>query len=75
MTQKQLQKANKLNKEIKELESFKTAFNNGYVNHIKAEKFGEPEWLYVKSGGELHTLINEYLSGQIEKLKVEVENL
>lgn len=75
MTQEQLQKANKLSEEIRKTETFKKAFNNGYINYLKAETEKEPEWIYVKSGGELHTLINEYLSRQIEKIRNEFENL
>lgn len=76
MTQEQLQKANELTREIERLESFKKAFNNGYVvNYLKAETEKEPNWIYVKSGDELHALINEYLSRKIERLKAEFENL
>lgn len=75
MTQEQLQKANELSQKIKDLESFKKSFNNGYINYIKAETEKEADWIYFQSGDELHTLINGYLSKQIEELKTEFENL
>lgn len=75
MTQEQLQKANELTREIERLESFKKAFNNGYVNYLKAETEKEPEWIYVKDDSEPHNLISRYLSRKIERLKTEFENL
>lgn len=75
MTSEQLQRANKLCGEIEKIETFQKAFNNGYVNYIKAETEKEAEWIYVHSGDELHNLINGYIDKQIRELKTEFENL
>lgn len=75
MTSERLQRANKLSEKIKKLETFQEAFNNGYVNYIKAETEKEAEWIYVHSGDELHNLINGFIDKLIRKLKTEFENL
>lgn len=75
MTSEQLQRANELKGKIKELETFQKAFNNDYVNYIKAETEKEAEWIYVRSGDEIHNLINDFINKQLRELKTEFKTL
>lgn len=79
MTSELLQKANNINATVKELESFKKAFNNEFINFIKAVNFeGNKQCdkhMSIEKGGEIHNLINNYINRELEKLKTEFNNL
>lgn len=79
MTPEQLQRANELSEKTKELEVFQKAFNNGYVNYIRAVNYNGDKpcnkSINVYSGDELHTLINDYVDKRLRELKTEFENL
>lgn len=80
MTKEQLGRATKILDEIQEMETFIKAFNEPYMNCIRASAFGNNnidcgKTIIIHSDSELHSLILTYYNLKLEQLRKEFQNL
>lgn len=79
MTPEQLKEGNSINDRIRKLNEFKKAFNNQYINYIKAVDFNGDtrcdKHMDIKVGSELHCFIKDYIDRELKKMELEFKNL
>lgn len=79
MTIEQLEKANKIHKELKEKQDFLKAFNSPYSNCIRAKDYDgnmdATKSLILENDENLSDLIRGYISDRITELEKRLEKL
>lgn len=79
MTVEQLEKANQINKEMKEKKEFLKAFNSPFVNAIRACDYDghrdNSQVLCLENDKNLSDFIRGYISDQIAELEKQLEDI
>lgn len=79
MTVEQLEKANQINKEMKDKKEFLKAFNSPFGNAIRACNYDghrdESRVLYLENDKNLSDFIRGYISDQIAELEKQLEDI